>query len=275
MMKKGFIILALVLGLFVTGFSETEDDRSLFDRAKLELFDKQWLKALDGLDQLLARFPKSRFYANALFYKGKCLEELGRSSEALPVYETFMSVSPNDSLKEEATYAVIGIHFALYEKGGKGHLENIVGFLQSKDWSIRNYAAFKLSYARDKRVAALAVPVLRAIISGEKEQELTDLARIALMRIDPEYLKNLPRVKNADIHYIHITGYDKKLKKQTFALNIPFALARLALESIPDQEKKKIRDKGYDLDRILDMLVKTREILSLDAEDTIIKIWID
>jgi len=275
MMKKGFIILTLVLGLFLTGFSETQDDQALFNQAKLELFDKQWLKALDGLDQLIARFPKSRFYADALFYKGKCLEELTRFPEALSVYKTFMTVSPNDSLKEEAAIALIDIHFILYEKGGKSHLEDIAGFLERKDWSIRNYAAFKLSYARDKKVAALAVPVLRAIIGGEKEQELTDRARIALMRIDPEYLKNLPRARNADIHYIHITGYDKKLRKQTFALNIPFALAQLALESIPDPEKKKIRDKGYDLDRILDMLVKTREILSIDVEDTIIKIWID
>ena len=43
------------------------------------IFDKQWAAALKQLDEVIAKHPDSRYYAAALFYRGKCQEELGAS----------------------------------------------------------------------------------------------------------------------------------------------------------------------------------------------------
>ncbi len=272
---KRLTILCLAIAL-LPALTAAQSDRDIFDRAKMDLFDKKWNEALKGLDKLISDFPKSNFYSLAHFYKGKCLEELQKPKEALKSYHQFLGLSNNKSLLEDASAAVINLDFALYEKGEKQYLEEIEGFLESGNWTVRNYAAFKLSYAKDKKVAALAAPVLKEIISREKgDTELADYAKIALLRIDPGYLKNLDKTKNIEATTIHIKIYEKKSKQDSLSLNIPFVLARLALEAIPAKDKKSLEDKGYDLDRIIDTLIANKDILTIDTKDTVIRIWID
>lgn len=272
---KRLTILFLSIVLLPT-LVAAQADRDIFDKAKMDLFDKKWNEALKGLDKIIADFPKSNYYSLAHFYKGKCLEELQKPKEALKSYHKFLALSDNESLLEDAGAAVINLDFTLYEKGEKQYLEEIEDFLESENWTVRNYAAFKLSYAKDKKVAASAVPVLKEIISRERgDTELADYAKIALLRIDPGYLKNLAKTKNREATTLHIKIHEKKSKQDSLSLNIPFVLARLALDAIPAKDKKSMKDKGYDLDRIIDKLTANGDILTIDTEDTVIRIWID
>jgi hypothetical protein len=132
-----------------------------------------------------------------------------------------------------------------------------------------------MSYVKDKKAAALAVPVLKKIVLLEDDVELVDRAKIALMRIDPDYLKNLAGAKKVEAATLHIQIYDKKSKKDSLSLNIPFALARLALGAIPEKEKKALKQKGYDLDGIVRALIESDHIIKIESEESLLKIWID
>ena len=275
--KKKYIVLFTFIAVvwLTAGFTQAESDKEIFDRARLALFDGQWDKALKELNRLTEEFPDTGYYSQALFYKGKCLEEEKKPKKALESYREFLKVSRNDSLKEEATITIIDLNFDLYKRGETKYLIEILDFLRSKQWTVQYYAALKLSYAKDKAAAAEAVPVLKKMITDERDEELVDRAKIALMRIDPRHLKKLSRSESLENRILKIRGYDKKEKKVSFNIAIPFGLAKLALESLPEEGKKILEKKGYNLEKILETLTKSREIIRIEVEDFRLKIWIE
>ena len=273
---KKITLVCFILMLLAAGSIAAENEREIFAKARLDLADENWQQALKGFREIIDNFPSGRYYAPAYLYKGKCLEKMGESQKALTYYRIFLDISRNESLKDEALRDIIDLDFALYEKGKKAGLREIFGFLKSKDLLSRYYAAVKLSYAKDKEVAARAVPVLKEIISRESEDaELVDRAKIALLRIDPGYLQGLAKSKNSEPKAIHIKIYEKDTKTESLSLNIPFVLARLALDAIPEKEKKLLRDKGYDLDRLIGTLIEGKDVVKIETEDTVLRIWIE
>ena len=277
---KKYILVFLFL--LVTGFTVgvqgstgTESDKDLFDQARLALFDRKWDLALSHLNRLTELFPDSAFYTQVLFYKGKCFEEKKMPQKALGNYLLYLRVSQNESLREQATISIIDLNFTLYEsRGGKEYLQEIAGYLGDKNQVVRYYAAFTLGKAKDKAFAGKAVPILKGIVVKESDSDLVDRAKIALMRINPELLKQLSKPKSLASRVVVIRVVDKGTKKETFNLNIPFVLAQLALDSLPEKDKKLLEKKGYNLDEILDTIVKTGEILRIESDETVFKIWI-
>lgn len=274
-MKK-YIFVWILIGCIFSGFAiHGANEVELLEKAKLYLFDKQWDRALSVLDEFIEHFPKSNHFPLAILYKGKCLEEKKMYKKALLSYMFFLDISGNASLKEEVTITIIDLYFNLYQKKEKSYLKRIIPYLKSKNRTIKFYSALKLSYVKDKKVALAAVPVLKQMIKNVDDEELRDRAKIALMRIDPDLLKEMADDREPEAKLLHIQVYDKKLKKITFSLSIPFMLGKLALESIPEKEKASLRKEGYDIDRILKKLLKKGDILRADSEDSVFKIWIE
>lgn len=250
-------------------------DKELLEKAKLEIFDRNWDGALKKLEQLLTQFPDSVEFASALFYKGWCLKELGKVKPALETYTDYLKISTNPSLREEACVAMIDLDFLLYRQGEKQYLDPVVRFLENGDRMVSYYAAFKLSYIDDKKIAETAIPMLKKIVANEKDEELVDRAKLALMRINPELLKDMAKTRNIEKQMLHIQAFDKKLKKESFSITIPFALAKLALDSVPGKEKEMLTKKGYNVDLLLATLAETRELVRIESDDIIFKVWID
>ncbi|MCP4153924.1 MAG: tetratricopeptide repeat protein [bacterium] len=279
----GLAILLVVL-LFMPGLkvnaaaaaSDAETDgKLLLSKAKLELFDRKWDSALEKLDRLAEQFPDSSFYPSVLFYKGKCLEELKKWDDALKCYSQFLKISVNRNLNEEATIAIIDLNSRLSQKGEKKYLRNIAAFLDNRKTTVRYYAAFKLSYAKNKTIASEAIHVLKKIVDNESDDELVDRAKLALMRIDPSHLKAVSQKKNIAKRMLHFSVYDKEAKKETVSFSFPLSLAKLALNALPEEEKTKLRDEGYNLDRILDSLMENPKLLRIEVETSIFKIWLE
>jgi hypothetical protein len=183
----------------------------------------------------------------------------------------------NASLAEESEVAVIDLAHELYVLGNKSYLKEIETRLSHPDKVVKYYAAFKLSYVKDRAAAAKALPVLKGIVRDESDAELRDRAKIALLRIDPASLASIsdePRQLRPRLLRIEITeGGTQKLK-----IGIPWALADLAIHAIPEREKQLLRDKGYDLERIMRELQRTKTSIieiSEDEGNTLIKIWIE
>lgn len=274
-MKKRILIFVLLICIFSSFAILWAGEVEFLERAKLLLFDKQWDSALSVLNEFIEKFPESDHLSLAILYKSKCLEEKKQYKKALLNYMLFLDISLNENLREEATISIIDLYFDLYQNKDKSYLNKILPYLKYKKLTIKYYAAFKLSYAKDKRIAVKAVPVLKQMIQREIDEELRDRAKIALMRIDPNFLKEISAERESEAKLLHIQVYDKKLKKVTFSLSIPLMFGKLALESIPKKEKSALKKEGYDIDLLLKKLMKKGKILKVDDEESIFTLWIE
>lgn len=272
-----FFVLSAGSGLY----AQTTPDETLFREAKLLVFDKSWEAALIKLDDLREKFPNSPYAGQALFYKGECLSGLGgRERDALRAYKDYIRLTDaKASLVEESEGSIVDLTFALYEKGDAAALRDIEGRLGHENKVVRYYAAYKLSLVQDKKVAAKAAPVLMKIVETEKDTELLDRARIALLRVSPESLKSVEDRKPAPgtPRMLKIRIRKPGQKEPAFSLNIPWALADLALGAMDEEDKAAMRKKGYDLNKIVNELAKSKEsILRIVGDDgSVIEIWIE
>lgn len=275
-MKTKWIAFILMVGWLGVAAQAAQPGDELFERAKTLIFDRQWAGALKNLDEIIARHADSRYYATALFYRGKCQEELGARREALESYETFVSVSPASNLAEEALVSVIDLSTGLYQSGEKEYLKKIVGLLGNGNKVVSYYAALKLSYIPDRDAAARALPVLLRILEKEQDEELRDRARIAVMRIDPARLKGTGSgARRAAGKLLKIYVAEKGDPKGKISIAIPLALADVALRSLGAQEKQALRKEGYNVDRLLEQLLDEGKKIDIQAEDVIVRIWIE
>lgn len=282
--RKQHKAVILGLGLFLLAAALTWagwgrlDDEELFQDAKILIFDKKWAQAQEKLEELLDEYPHSPYYAQALFYKGKCLlEQEGEERYAIRVLKEYLDRDDrNEKLVEEAEITIIDLSYRLLENGRKSYAGEIEKGLDSLNRVVRYYAAIKLSYLEDKRIARRAISILQDILENENSDEMRDRARIALLRIDPQAMdkpeKERSRTKGRMLHLVI-----KSLKGEGggFELAIPWALADLALSAIPNDAKEEIRKEGYNLDKIVRELNEyTGKIFEIRSEDSIIKIWI-
>ena len=271
------VVLSLGSGLQ----AQTTPDEALFRDAKLLVYDKSWNAALEKLAELREKYPDSPYAGQALFYKGECLSGLGgRERDALRAYKDYLRLpDAKASLIEESEGSIVDLAFELYEKGDASALRDIEVRLGHDDKVVRYYAAYKLSLVSDKKAAAKAVPVLSRIIETEKDPELLDRARIALLRVSPESLKSVEDRKPSpgSPRMLKIRIWNKGEKEPAFSLNIPWALADLALGAMDEDDRAELRKKGYDLNKIVNELAKSKEsILRIVGDDgSVIEIWIE
>lgn len=79
-----------------------EDARSLMQAAKDKYDQGEISAALTGFAQLGARFPQSFEAQQAAYYQARCLEQLGRRSEAQQQYRQFITTYPESYLRSTA-----------------------------------------------------------------------------------------------------------------------------------------------------------------------------
>jgi len=276
-MRKVIIILGIFLlsSMLLQAYAQVKPDEKLFREAKVLIFDKEWKEAQEILEELLEKYPKSPWFSQALFYNAKCFEEQkGKELEALDEYKRYIKRRDrSESLTEESERSIINIAMELYRRGKKSYLKEVEKRLSSPNKVVKYYAAIKLSYIKDKKAAARGVPVLKEIIREERDHELRDRARIALLRVDPKALKDFEEERyDRKAKVLKIRVWEKGELK--LRINIPWALADLVLGAVSEEERELMIEEGYDLDRILKELGETGEI-EIQVEETIIKIWIE
>ena len=279
-MRKVIINIGILLlaSLLLQAYAQAQPDEKLFQEAKILIFDKEWKDAQEKLEELFEKYPDSPWYSQAVFYRAKCLkEQKGKKLEALKAFQDYIKrENRSKSLAEDSELSIIDLAYELYKDGKRSYLDEIEKRLSSSNRVVRYFAAIKLSQVEEKKVASRAVPMLKEIIKKEKDDELRDRAKIALLRVDPGALKDLEEerpVRKARLLKIRVW----KDGELTFKVNIPWALADLALGSIEEEEKASLKKEGYDLDTIMKTLAEAGEIIYIEnkEEGTIIKIWIE
>jgi hypothetical protein len=268
----------LMMSAFFPTFATMQSEEELFQEAKIMIFDKEWENAQEKLEELLEDFPDSPLCSQALFYLGRTLEnQKGKEKEAISVFKRYIvRGDSSEFLTQEAETSIIKLSFILYEKGRKSYLKEIKTRMFRPNRIVRYYAAIRLSYLEDKREARDAVPVLKEILEEEEDQELKDKAKIALLRIDPDYFQDYEEKREERrLMLMKFKVINKNTRAETFSLSIPWALADLALANIPEDAKADLRKEGYDLDRILKEVIEGGRILEIATKEAIIKIWIE
>lgn len=278
MRKRAFFGIILISLLWVQAFAQSPEEEKLFQDAKLLLFDEKWERAQDKLEELIKEYPQSPLFCQAVFYRAKCLgKQRDEQAEAIAAHENYLRCrDKNPSLVEEAETSIIELAYELYERGERSYLGKIEERLQSLNRVVKYYAAFKLSLAKDKQAASRAIPVLKQIIEHEEDADFRDRAKIALLRISPDSLKDVGREEEREaVRILKIRVYSKGKKEASLSLNIPWALADLALRAIPEKQKDALRAKGYDLDKLIDQLTRSKAGIEISDEDGVLKIWIE
>ncbi len=274
-----FIFLSAVL---MQAFLWTQKGERLFREAKILIFDEEWEEALEIFEELLADYPKSELFAQFLLNKATCLKELeGNEVEALQTYKEYLRINGhNKSLLEEAETSIIDLALLLFEKGRAFYLREVEDRLLSENNVIRYYAAYELSYIENKDIAVRAVPVLQHILQEEKDERLRDRAKIALLRIDPEIVKNLEEEvpSKYNVRVLKFSVHKIGKKQPEFFISIPWSLADLIFSIIPEQSRKSMRKQGFDIDHIISDLTKLKgKIFEIrdEEEGIVIKIWLE
>jgi len=285
-MRRILPILGIVFIIAIaSGFgsqAQAGAEEKLLQDAKILIFDEKWDPALVKLDEFLQKYPSGLLSGQALYYRAKCLAKLsGRERDAVAAFKDYLQLKDkNRSLAEESESNIIDLALALFNKGDKAYLREIEDRLESPNKAVRFYAAYQLSYVKDKRAASRAVPVLKQFIAEESDDRLRDRARIALLRVAPEALRDAEEARpegrgGAKMLVLEVRKAGQKTAE--LSIKIPWSLADLAINAIPEDQKEMIRkQKGYDLRRILDDLSKIEgNIIEINDEDSTIRIWIE
>ncbi len=283
-------ITALVLmALLAAGSSAgagSGRDQELFNQGKIRIFDKDWEGARAVFQRVIQEFPQSTVVPQAYYFIARCSQFQGRQADAIHGYETFLQKYPNEPVfPSEAKNAVVELAASLLEKGDSTFRDRLISSLSDPQKQVRYFAAIRCSVIKDKKIDSLAIPILREIVKNGGERDLVDRARIALLRLDPEALtpEKAPTPKGGKSlggsggRMFHLEVYQKGSKEPTVELNLPLALAEIAIKALDEAKKKELQKQGFDVDNIWESLKQLgpAKILTLRDQDGILRIWID
>ena len=131
-----------------------------------------------------------------------------------------------------------------------------------------------------------ALPVLCRVVDEEKDEDLVDRAKLAILKLDPKSsclqstVKAEGRVgsERSDGRMLRVRIFERDRSRAKVTVNLPMALAELLFKSLPEEAKRNLRLKGYDADNFWDQLKKLgpTQIIDIEGEEgEKIQIWIE
>jgi tetratricopeptide (TPR) repeat protein len=261
-------------------------DQDLLNQGTVLIFERKWDQAYGVFQRLIGDFPRSPLLSKAYFYSARCLQLQGKEVEALRAYELVLQKFPNDPvLQSQSMNGVVELAASLLDRGNAAYRDRFVAGLKSPNKEVRYFTALRCGRLKDAHVAAMAIPTLREIVAKETEPDLTNRARIALLRLEPKALAREPgtqetREKGSEpasqTRMLHLRVYQNGNSKPVVELNLPLSLAQMAISALDESAKNEMRKKGFDVDNIWEDLKRLgpADILTLRDGEKLIKLWI-
>jgi hypothetical protein len=275
-------LVALALGavLLPALAAPAAPDPEALRQAKALFFDRQYAEARTAW-QGIQDAGGSR---DATYWIARCSESLGESERALGEYGRYLATRPADrALAEEAKTSRVSIAVKLAKQGQPQHTGIALDSLSDVSKTVRYFAALQVaSLGADE--CRPAVPVLKEILAKEKDEDLADRAKLALLKCDrnalppPALIPPKPPSSAKAASWVHIRIYQKGESKPNVAINLPVALADLVFKSLPDSAMQDLRREGYDAGKFWEALKKTgpAEILTVEGKDgERIQVWLE
>lgn len=279
-MRRTVPVLALAV-LLVPGAAWPQADAERLRAAKALFFDREYAEAREAWQGVRAAGGSEA--VTALYWIARCSESLGESERALGEYRQFLAARPADrTLVEEAKTSRVALAVKLYRKGGSSHIALAREALSDPNPTVRYFAALQMA-SLGPEAGRPAVPVLKQILANEKDDDLVERAKLALLRVDRQALAEAaPAPRRAgttrESSWIRVRIYQKGEPGPHVSINLPVALAELVFKSLPDDALADLRREGYDAASFWERLKKTgpTEILTIEGEDGgRIQVWIE
>lgn len=271
----------LLAALLLPAGALAQADAEKLRAAKALFFDRQYAQAREAWQAVRAsdRGPDAQA---ALYWIARCSESLGESERALGEYGQYLAARPADrALAEEAKTSRVALAVKLAKAGKTQHLGVARDALADPNRTVRYFAALQLASLGAEEGKA-AVPVLREILAKEKDEDLVERAKLALLRLDRTALSEAPSPSPKrgarEASWVRVRIYEKGSSKPEVSINLPVALADLVFKSLPDGAVADLRKEGYDARTFWERLKKTgpAEILTIEGDDgERIQVWIE
>lgn len=257
--------------------------------AKALFFDGKYAEARAAWEAV-RKSSRGAESAAALYWIARCSEKLGEHDRALTEYAAFLAAKPADkTLVEEARTSRVGIAARLYKGGQKQHAAILTSALADQSRTVRYYAALQVA-TLGAEMARPAVPVLREIVKTEKDNDLVERAKLALLRVDPSALRDLPddrapitvtgsaRPETAarKASWIKVRITEKGASSPKVSVTMPFALAELVFKSLPDDALRELRSEGYDAGNFWERLreMGPTDVIDIEGDEgEHVRIW--
>jgi len=283
-MSRGHLAVALLAAAALTG-SVRAADPDLARRAKELFFDRKYAEARGAWQAVLqgSRGPEAD---QAAFWIARASESLGEAERAFREYWTFLARRPADrALVEEARTNRVGLAAQLYKAGQRQHLGVLTAALDDPSRTVRYYGALQLA-SLGPDVGKQALPTLCRIVHEEKDEDLVDRARLAILKVDSRSscLQSSVRAEShvgaqrADVRMLRVRIFERGGSRAKVTVNMPMALADLVFKSLPEEAKRNLRLKGYDADNFWEQLKRLgpTQIVDIEGDDgEKIQIWIE
>lgn len=284
-MRRRLGALSLALVLLAPAGALAQAGPEALARAKALFFDRDFAAAREAWQTV--RAAGGRDAAAASYWIARCSEGLGERERAFAEYGEFLAGRPADrTLAEEAKTSRIALAVRLAKAGRRQHLATPREALSDASRTVRYFAALQLASLGPADGRA-AVPVLQEILASEKDEDLVERAKLALLRVDPNALARsaeaapapAPRAATSRAaSWVRLRVYEKGSAAPKLSINLPVALAELVFKSLPDDAKEDLRREGYDAGSFWERLKKTgpTEILTVEGDDgERIQVWIE
>jgi hypothetical protein len=279
------LVGGLVFTLLLPCSARAAAPADAMQQAKALFFDRNYAEARAAWQRVLAASSGAEANA-AAYWIARCSESLEEDERAFHEYGDFLERRPRDTtLVEEARRSRVGLAASLYRAGRTRYLPVVEEALADAKPTLRYFAAFELARL-GAPVGNAAVPVLVAIVRDEKDPDLVDRARLALLRLDPEALAEhapaagaLERAPAASgARWVKIRLFKAGREKPELSLNMPLALADLVFKALPEDARRDLRKEGIDVDNFWARLKEMPPMRILEVEGgegARIQIWIE
>src|SRR4029453_9289533 len=214
----------------------------------------------------------------------RCSESLGESERALAEYGRYLATKPADrALAEEAKTSRVSLAVKLAKQGEPRHTRIALDSLNDVSRTVRYFTALQVATLGPDECRP-AIPVLKEILAKEKDEDLVERSKLALLKCDARALPPpAPQPPNPAssakaASWVHIRIYEKGQSKPNVAINLPVALADLVFKSLPESAIADLRKGGYDARSFWEALKKTgpAEILTVEGKDgERIQVWLE
>ena len=280
-MRRRLAALA-VAALLAPAVAVAQADAERLRAAKELFFDRNYAEAREAWQKVASsgRGPDSQA---AAYWVARCSENLGESERALGEYAAYLAARPADrTLVEEAKTSRVALAVKLAKGGKKQHAAVALDALDDPSSVVRYFAALQVA-SLGPEAGKPAVPVLKEILAKEKDQDLVERAKLALLRLNAlaEVQSSPPRQANGNgrkAGWVRVRIYEKGVARPKVAINVPVALADLVFKSLPDDAIADLKREGYDARTFWEALKKTgpAEILTIEGDEgERIQVWIE
>ena len=283
-MRVAPMAAALLAAAALTGAVRAADPE-LSRKAKALFFDRKYAEARAAWQAVLqgSRGPEAD---QAAFWIARASESLGESERAFGEYGAFLARrSADPALVEEARTNRVGLAAQLYKAGQRQHLDVLTAALTDSSRTVRYYGALQLA-SLGPDTGKRALPILCRVVADEKDEDLVDRAKLAILKVDPKSpcLQSSVRAEgqvgtsHPDGRMLRVRIFERDGGRAKVTVNLPMALADLLFKSLPDEAKRKLRLKGYDADNFWDQLkhLGPTQIIDIEGEEgEKIQIWIE